>query len=299
MDIKNILVPIDFSDLSIKALKAAGEFARVFDAQITPFHAYIPISEIDGPYSLGLGPSVPENLVDIEETLQDRVNSVAHENVDGDLLKHAVIEVGNPAHCIIEEGKDYDIIVMGTHGRTGFTRVILGSVAEKVLRLSHVPVLIVEEESMLTPIKRIMVTTDFSENSYSVFPYAKTIAQATGAEIDLIHVLSYNQFDDDSTAQSFVSLREQRMKVLVKEYFHEISDKVHTEVLVSSDTPHETIFNLDTERAYNMICMATIGRTGIDYMMMGSTTANVVRHVDTPVFSYNPKEPDLDEEFDY
>ncbi|MGM0589984.1 MAG: universal stress protein [Bacteroidota bacterium] len=298
MKMKKLLVPIDFSELSLQALEAAGELAKLFDAQITPFHAYIPISELDGPYSLGLGPSVPENFVDMEETLTDRMNTLVREHVDSKYLKHAVVEVGNPAHCIVEAGKEHDMIIMGTHGRTGFSRMLLGSVAEKTLRLSHVPVLILEEESILTPLKKILVTTDFSENSYSIFPFAKAIAEKTGADIDLIHVLSYNQFDDDSTAQTFVNLREQRLNVVVKEYFHDISSRVNTEVLVSSDTPHETIYNLNTEREYNLIAMATVGRTGIDYMMMGSTTGNVVRHVSTPVLSFNPKKPELEEEIE-
>lgn len=292
MENLQILVPLDFSELSIKALKAAEGMAKIFKGSITPFHAYIPITEMDGPYTLGVGPNTGEDYDEIEDTLQQRLDQTAAEHVDEKLLNKGKIAVGNPAHCIVDASYEYDMISMSTHGRTGFTRVLLGSVAEKVLRLANCPVLVVEQESNFDPINRILVTTDFSDNSYIAFPYARQIAQASGAEIDLMHILSYDQFEDESAAQTFVSLREQRLHVLAKEYFHDIGNKVHPEVVVSSDTPHETILNLDNKRNYNLVVMATVGRTGIDYLMVGSTTANVVRHVETAVLSVNPKRPD-------
>ena len=292
MENLKILVPLDFSDLSTKALQAAQGMAKIFEGSVTPFHAYIPVTEMDGPYTLGIGPNTGEDYEDVEDALQQRLDQTAADYVEPNLLNKGRIAVGNPAHCIIDSSFDYGMIVMSTHGRTGFSRMLLGSVAEKVLRLSHCPVIVVEKESHFDPIDRILVTTDFSDNSYTAFPYAYQIAKATGAELDLMHILSYDQFEDQSTAQTFVSLREQRLHVLAKEYFHDIGSKVNPEVIVSSDTPHETILNLDTERDYNLIVMATVGRTGIDYLMMGSTTANVVRHVETAVLSINPKRPD-------
>lgn len=291
-----ILVPIDFSDLSLKALEAAETMARLFDGKITPLHAYIPITEMEGPYSIGLGPSAHEDYEEIEKTLTERLNNAAAETVDAELLNEGKIAVGNPAYSIVEASSDYDMIVMSTHGRTGFTRFILGSVAEKVLRLAHVPVLVVEEESKIAPIKRMLVTTDFSENSSAAFPFAKEIAKASGARMDLVHVISYEQFEDEEASESFVSLRKKRLELLAKEHFHDISDQLNLEVVVSSDTPHEAIFKRTNEISYNLLVMATVGRTGIDYLMMGSTTANVVRHVDTAVLSVNPKREEPEEE---
>lgn len=296
MDNLQILVPLDFSDLSLEALKAAESMAELFDGSITPFHAYIPITEMEGPYTIGLGPNTSENYEEVESTIQQRLDDIARDHVDESLLTKGLVAIGNPAQCIVDVSKEYDMIAMSTHGRTGFSRMILGSVAEKVLRLSHVPVLVVEAESKIKPLEKILVTTDFSENSYTAFSHAKDIAEQTGADIDLIHILSYDQFDDEETAETFVTLRKQRMNILVKEYFHDISDQVNTEVIVSSDTPHETIYNLDNERNYNLVVMSTVGRTGIEYLMMGSTTANVVRHVDTAILSINPKRPEVTEE---
>lgn len=77
---------------------------------------------------------------------------------------------------------------------------------------------------------------------------------------------------------------------MAKEELHELDDLISTNVIVSTDTPHEAILNYNSADPYDLVVMSTVGRTGIDYLMMGSTTANVVRHVKSPVLSINPKQ---------
>lgn len=287
-----ILAPTDFSDLSMKAMETAGDMAELFDGKVTPFHAYIPITELDGPYTIGLGPNLNENYDQIEDALLERLEDDSNQVMDSDLLDDPVIAVGNPAQCVIDASEEYDLVCMSTHGRTGFTRVLLGSVAEKVLRLAHTPVLIVEEGSIVKPMKRILVTTDLSDNSFAAFQYANDVAEATGAQVDLLHIISLEHFEDNSTASTVVTIREERLKVLAKEYFSDLGENVQPEVILASEAPHETILNLTKDRDYNLVVMSTVGRTGLDYLMMGSTTANVVRHVETAVLSVNPKRTD-------
>lgn len=285
-----ILVPLDFSDFSTRALSAAEVFARMFNGKVVPFHSYVPVSEMDGPYMLGLGPTATEDYEEMERVLHERLQEIAGDHVEEQYLGEAIISIGNPAHSIVEAGKDFDMIAMSTHGRTGFTRFFLGSVAEKVLRLSHIPVLILDKESELKEIDNILLTTDFSENSYAAFPYARDIATTSNARLELLNVLHVDETDDGKPDKSKVSLREQRLKIIAKEELHEISDRLDTNVLVSTDTPHEAILNYNMNNRHDLVVMATVGRTGIDYLMMGSTTANVVRHVKSPVLSINPKQ---------
>ena len=284
-----ILVPIDFSDRSKKALQVADQFAQLFNATITPFYSHLPISELDEPYALGLSSNVYQNFENLEEQLASRVQEVAENNVDKSRLEKASVVLGNAAESIIDASEMYDYIIMSSHGRTGFSRFLLGSVAEKVLRLAHTPVLIVENESNVGDFKKIMVTTDFSDNAAEAYPYAIDIAEKAGATIDLVHVLSFEQFDENEKDLSFRNIREERLKLLEKEHFGRISDQVNHKLIVSKDSVHEAIFNHVQNNEYNLIVMATVGRTGINYLMMGSTTANVVRHVKTAVLSINPK----------
>lgn len=285
-----ILVPLDFSDLGSKALHSAEKLAQLFNGSITPFHSYLPLNEVDGgPYMFGMGSTTIEDYDEIEDALYDRLGELARNEVDPSLVTKPLISIGNPAQSIVEEGKDFDLIVLSTHGRTGFSRFFLGSVSEKVLRMSHVPVLVVNQERELTNLNNIMLTTDFSDHSKEAFPIAKEIAREAKATLELVNILPYDPEHDEEPEESKVQVREQRLNVLAKEIFHDISDLIKTKVIVSTDTPHESILKYNNNNPHDLIIMSTVGRTGIDYLMMGSTTANVVRHVKSPVLSVNPK----------
>jgi nucleotide-binding universal stress UspA family protein len=292
MDIKRILVPVDFSELSTKALSIAQKLSSLFDATITPVHVHIPITEMDEPYALGMSSSVYQNFDKIEANLKERLTELAEEHIEKNNLEESVIAFGNPAQSIVDLSEDFDMIVMTTHGRTGFTRFLLGSVAEKVLRLAHAPVMVVENNSDVGNFEKLLVTTDFSENSAVAFPLAIEIAKKAGSKLHVLHILSYDQFEKDEKDISIERLRKERINVVANKYFHEIKKNLTYSVEVSEDSPHEAILNHVKQNDYNLILMATVGRTGINYLMMGSTTTNVVRHVHTAVISMNPKKGD-------
>ncbi|REL33558.1 universal stress protein [Rhodohalobacter sp. SW132] len=287
-----ILVPTDFSELSLKAIQAANTYASIFGGKISLFNSHIPITELDEPYALGMSNQVYQDYESIENSIRERLTILSEENVDEKYRGDLIVHVGNPAQSIVEEAEAYDLIIMSTHGRTGFSRLLLGSVAEKVLRLSKIPVMVVENESEIGSFKNILVTTDFSENAEAAFPHALNIAKKTGGNVDVLHILSLDQFEENETDPSVKKIREQRMKLIEKEHFHELDDRVKSYTIVSEDSPHEAILKFVKGSSYNLIVMATVGKTGINYMMMGSTTANVVRHVKTAVLSVKP--PSLD-----
>lgn len=285
----NILVPLDFSDVSVNALHSAETVAKLYDGRITPFHSYMPVNELNTPYSFDISSTPMEDYEQIEEALTNRLREMSEAEIDEKYLSKPVVSMGNPAQSIVDHAKDFNMIVMNTHGRTGFSRFFLGSVSEKVLRMAHIPVLIVNKERELKGFERLLVTTDFSEHSKQAFPVAREIAEKAGSTLELLHIISVNDHDFDKPDESVISLRKQRLKLLAKEEFHEIGDQVKTNVIASSDTPHETIYNYNLENPHDLIVMSTVGRTGIEYLMMGSTTANVVRHVNSAVLSINPK----------
>lgn len=289
-----ILVPIDFSDRSKKALEIADKFAPIVGGKVTPFYSHMPISELDEPYALGMSTTMYQNFDDLEGILKTRVSELSDQIVNKEHLNQPLVMMGNAAQSIIDISDDFDYIIMSSHGRTGFSRFLLGSVSEKILRLSKIPVMIVENDSDVGEFKKILVTTDFSDNSIGAFPYAAEIAEKTEGTIDLLHVLSFDQFDDDEKDLSLRKIREERLKILEKEHFSSLSDRVNSKVIVTQGSPHEAILNHVKENDYNLIVMATVGRTGINYLMMGSTTANVVRHVKNAVLSVNPDQKKAD-----
>ncbi|MFO7848077.1 MAG: universal stress protein [Balneolaceae bacterium] len=283
-----ILVPTDFSELSLKAIQVANSYAAIYGGTITLIHSHIPITELDEPYAIGMSNKIYQDYEDIEKSIRKKLVRLTEENIDQKFRDGTLVHIGNPAQSIVEVAEEYDIIIMSTHGRTGFSRLLLGSVAEKVLRLSPVPVMVVEEESDVDNFNKILVTTDFSENASAAYPKAREIAEKTGGSIDILHILSFDQFEDDETDPGIKKLREQRMQLIEKEHFHSLGNRVNSYTLVSEDSPHEAILKHVRSGDYNLVVMATVGKTGIKYMMLGSTTANVVRHVKTAVLSVRP-----------
>lgn len=294
MSIKRILVPVDFSELSKKALVIARKLAALFEATVTPVHVHIPITEMDEPYALGMSSSVYQDFEKIEQKLKERLIELSEEFLEDNVLQDPVIAFGNPAQSIVDVSEDYDMIVMTSHGRTGFTRFLLGSVAEKVLRLAHLPVLVVEDDSDIGNFEKILVTTDFSENSTSAFPLAVEIARKADAKIHLLHILSYDQFDKDDENVTIENVRRERLKLVANKHFHAIKNNLTYSVEVSQESPHESILKHVKKNNYNLIVMATVGRTGINYLMVGSTTTHVVRHVKNAVLSINPKKVEIE-----
>jgi len=135
--LKKILVPVDFSGCSKKALQYAIPFARQFGAELILLHvaqSYPPMPE--------MGPVDVENLVDAHEQLAALQGTVG--NV---VPSKTMVRTGSPQGEIIEAAKEFDIdlIVLATHGRRGLEHVLLGSTAEKVVRHAGCPILIVRE----------------------------------------------------------------------------------------------------------------------------------------------------------
>ena len=284
-----ILVPTDFSELSFKAFEAAAYYADLFDGKITPFHAYIPLSEMDSFYYTGVGLSGHVDYDQIEKTVEDRLNEVAKARVHAKYLTKPLLGVGNPAHAIADAAKNFDLVILTTHGRTGFSRFLMGSVAEKALRLTHTPILVVEEKSAIKPIQNILVTTDFSENSFKAFAHAVEICQETNAKIELVNILMREGFDTDAVIEADVKLREKELATIADKYFADVRKYVNYRVIVTFKSVHDAIVHETKDNKFDLVVIATIGRTGLDYLMLGSTAASVVRHVSAPVLSVNPK----------
>ena len=146
MDYKRILVPMDFSVCSRTALSHALALAEKFSSTVDVLHVWEPPRYV--------GPDLMLHLPGDNKSLGDYVRDEARTELEkllGELEENvtvnSILEAGDARRRIIEltESGMYDLVVMGTHGRTGLTRFVLGSVAENVVRRSFCPVLTVRE----------------------------------------------------------------------------------------------------------------------------------------------------------
>lgn len=143
LKLQEILVPVDFSEASYKALRYAAAFANQFNARITILHV-VHVTYMAGEY----GPiDVPVLEAQLLEAARKKLASVGQEQVPPGCLHETIVRNGPAAHEIatVAQEKNSDLIIISTHGYTGLKRVMLGSVAENVVRHAPCPVLVVRE----------------------------------------------------------------------------------------------------------------------------------------------------------
>jgi nucleotide-binding universal stress UspA family protein len=136
--IRHILCPTDFSECSDAAIRYAEEMARALGARVTLMHVNLPLMYGAPEGGFGPVPPAPEDISRASDRhLREQAKRLGLERFD------TLTVDGQAADAIADVAthRGYDLVVMGTHGRTGFKRLMLGSVAEHVVRLSHVPVL--------------------------------------------------------------------------------------------------------------------------------------------------------------
>jgi nucleotide-binding universal stress UspA family protein len=144
---QKILCPTDFSEPSCEAIKAANELALHFAAELSIVNVVAPIPTLDVPASV---PAGGFNIAQYEQELEDSAKRAIHKIVDEKISKevsvHPIVVVGEAAHQIVQiaEETEADLIVIATHGRTGWRRFLFGSVAERVVRLATCPVLTIQ-----------------------------------------------------------------------------------------------------------------------------------------------------------
>ena len=142
LKIKTVLVPIDFSECSGKAVKYAVAFAKTFGAEIALVHVtdpYIPSSEM---VTVDIA-ALKKEMIDAAEK---ELKTVCDETTTA-VPSKAILRVGRPFHEVIEVANELkpDLIIVGTHGRTGLSHALLGSTAERIVRHANCPVLVLRE----------------------------------------------------------------------------------------------------------------------------------------------------------
>jgi nucleotide-binding universal stress UspA family protein len=279
-----ILVPTDGSAAADAATETALSLARRFDASL---HA-INVVELGG------SPIDADSEVTAEvtrrgeetlATLRDRAADV------GVSATTRVRETADPVHqTIVDYARDHDVdlIVMGTHGRTGLNRLVLGSVTERTLRTSPIPVLTVHEDTVLdSDFERVLVPTDGSDAANVAADHGIRIAEATDAAIHVVHVVNLTSVSGEFGSAEVLKALEDAGQQAVDDVIGRAEDAGlrSVEASVLSGTPARAIMDYADERDIDVIAMGTHGRTGLERYLLGSVTEKIVRITDVPVLT--------------
>jgi nucleotide-binding universal stress UspA family protein len=294
LQINRILCPVDLSDSSRHAITHAVMMAKWYKARITALHVCNPVVVPSTDFVVAGTPSVAllteAEVEDLNAQILRWFGSVEPVQID------VVIDNGNVANRVLDRAVSLpaDLIVMGTHGAGGFEHLILGSVAEKVLRKATCPVMTVPPQSRTTskvPFKRLLCPVDFSESSMSALQFGFSIAQESDAELTILHVFEWRPGDEALTNRP-INVPEYR-----RQLEHDFDEKLHALVPDSvrdwcrprTRTAHgkayREILAAATEENVDLIVMGVQGRNALDLMLFGSTTNQVVRRATCPVLT--------------
>lgn len=301
VNIDRILCPIDFSEFARDALEHAVALANWYRAALTLMHVIeTPLLSID---ELAAGYASFEPLPD-RDTVAEDLRQFARPVLGSiDVPLDVLVTVGTPAIAIQADAERMgaDLVVIGTHGRSGFRGFLLGSVAERLLRTLAVPLLIVpplvkRPETVIY--ETILCPVDFSDESMRALDYALSLAQESGARIILLHVLE--GFLDDLNPQ-------QARDVSVGEYLgdaeHEVSARLRAAVpeearvwahpveqIARGRAYRQIVAAADRERA-GLIVMGVRGKGALNRFFFGSTTEHVIREAHCPVLTLHARIP--------
>jgi nucleotide-binding universal stress UspA family protein len=218
ISLKNILYPTDFSPAAEAAIPYVTGLAKRYEAKIHALHVRGPAA---GPI---VGPEAMPQVLEVTQHQAELEASELHDIFSG--LPHEVFvsegDVWTTINTIITQ-ENIDLIVIGTRGRTGVKRALLGSVAEEIFRKAPCPVLTVGPHVLGDPerqleMKEILFATDFSPESLAAVPYAVSLAQEHQAHLTLLHVIPKHEVGDLVHAEQHVdSIRRQLQKLVPPE----------------------------------------------------------------------------------
>ncbi len=318
---ERILVPTDFSGKASEAYPFAQKIAEKFDARIDFIHI-IPMTQYfsESIKKLGVPFDMEEDLFPhVIERARDQIQEIMSEHIEEDYRGDSYVQIHRkPSEAISDYARQhkYDLILMGAKGEHE-SDLLRGSVTEKVIRHSRVPVLSIEGTWPQQGIQHILMPTDTSDMSYASLPYVASLAHFFGADITLLNVIElYGSLSESIPHDPGESEMEAIYENIInhaKSYFEDNGydnikikrgDKTYEDELVINNDQSETIplhtrihkgvsahYGIEevaTENDIDLLVMSTHGRTGLAHIFLGSTTENVAKYVHRPVLTIRP-----------
>jgi len=233
---KKILVPTDFSKEAENAMKVAAKLAREHDCEIILLHL---LDQQPYSYSSATSSELPEALFHMQ---------FAHKD---------------------------DLVVMGSHGASGLKELFVGSTAEKVVRYSDIPVLVIKNDQPNFHINDFVFASDFNEDNKQAYRRAVKLAKTFNAKIHLLMVNTIGNFTTTASA-----------KVRISEFIKDVNFDNYTINIYNDETPEKGILNFSQIMGADLIGIGTHGRQGLAHFFNGSLSEDLVNHADKPVITF-------------
>ncbi|MCO6148067.1 universal stress protein [Flavobacterium sp. NRK1] len=278
---KKILVPTDFSAHAEYALKVAAQIARKNNGEIFLLH----MLELPGIASDGIGESnavgrssdVPEVMFFMEKTRERFQEILNQPYLEGISIVEA-IQFERAFDGIISHSKKHniDLVVMGSHGASGFHEMFIGSNTEKVVRTSDIPVLVIKKEQGEFNPQKFVFASDFSDEIKKPFAKVVQFANSFGTELHLVSINTPNNFKSTHAAEKTISDFTAQFDIK-NGYTSHIYNDVNIE---------KGILHFANSINADLIGMSTHGRQGLAHFFNGSVSEDLVNHAVRPVITF-------------
>lgn len=271
---KKILVPTDFSDHAEYALKVAAQIAKNNDGEIVLLH----MLELPGQGSdaIGSGSDIPEIMFFKNKAIEKLESLMDISYLDG-ITVSEIIQFEKTFEGIINISKknNVDLIVMGSHGASGFQEMFIGSNTEKVVRSSDIPVLVIKKEEGEFSVEKFVFASDFSEEIKSSFAKVVEFANKFNAHLNLVMINTPNNFKSTDIA-----------KKIMHDFVSSFNVSNFTTHIYNDTNVEKGILNFAKSIDADLIGMSTHGRKGLSHFFNGSISEDLVNHAQRPVVTF-------------
>lgn len=272
---KIILVPTDFSVHALYALKTAARIAKKTLAQVKIVHAYnFPISEVHEEINFK---GFNEQMSAINEEKLEALSKMSF--LEGISVSMHFENEMKPWEIVTDDKyKNADLIVIGSHGESGYHKQFIGSNTEKIIRMAEAPVLTVKKSDDIFEIKNIVFASNFHNETYSVFEKIKFFTDLYKTHIDLLKVITPHNFE--STIKS---------KKLMDNFANKFKLFNYTINIFNASNIEKGILDFSSHQKTDLIAIETHGKLGINHLIGGSLAEKIADDAILPVLTIKIK----------
>lgn len=275
---KKILVPTDFSEHAVHALKVAAQLAKRYKGEIFLLHMLeLPLQLVGSGSPIGgSSQNLPEALY-FMKLAKKRFADILHEPFLDGIKVHETVEFHQAFEGIMEVSEKYhcDLIVMGSHGASGFREMFIGSNTEKVVRNSSIPVLVIKNEHPHFIVNDFVFATDCEMDNKHTLRQAIKFAEKIEAKMHLVYINTANNFRTSEEANKCLT------DFIKGEDIKDYSFTVWNDVTVENG-----ILNFAQNIGAGLIGISTHGRKGLAHFFNGSISEDLVNHAQRPVVTF-------------
>lgn len=271
---KRILVPTDFSEHAEYALRVAAQIAKQNNSEILLLHMLeLPHQAGD---AMGSGHQIPEIMFYKDKAISNLEDLMEVDFLEGINVSEIIqFEKAFDGILAVSKKNNVDLVVMGSHGTSGFQEMFIGSNTEKVVRFSEAPVLVIKNKVDDFSASNFVFASDFSNEIKKPFAQLVDFAKSFDANLSLVMINTPNSFKPTHVAEK-----------IMNDFIKEFNYPKYTLNIYNDVNVEKGILNFANSVNADLVGMCTHGRTGFAHFFNGSISEDLVNHAVRPVITF-------------